>query len=180
MIQTRWCVITGAPYAGKTTVINELIALGFKSPQEAAATYIQMLLAEGMTIEEITKDKQTFQTNLLEFYAKAESDLDPNEIVFLDRAMPDAVAYSRTYGIDLTEALKLAKRFHYQHVFLFERLPYHTEGVRIDDDSIAEYLDKQIEDEYRNLGYDVIRVPVISVEDRVQFILEKAKLKQRA
>lgn len=175
-IPTRWCVITGAPCAGKTSVIKALGQLGYKYSAEPAAAYIESLCAKGLTLEQIKNDFANFQKSLFEFYKNIELGLNPNDLVFRDRAMPDAITYSRMAKLDLDEAIEHAKRFRYQHVFLLDPLPYDVEGVRIEDDAVAAYLDKQLEIEYRHLGYAVIRVPVMPVEERVRFILESVKL----
>jgi predicted ATPase len=79
---------------------------------------------------------------------------------------------------DVEDILELATEFKYEYVFVFERLPYSDEGVRInnEDDALARHLGEQLEIEYRNLGYEVIRVPVMPVDDRVQFILDRVKV----
>lgn len=41
VIQTAWCVLTGAPSCGKTTVLKALESLGYTSVPEAARAYIE-------------------------------------------------------------------------------------------------------------------------------------------
>jgi predicted ATPase len=55
---------------------------------------------------------------------------------------------------------------------LLNRLPYKKDGVRVADDDTAAYLESWILRDYRDLGYKVIRVPVLSPEERLEYILE--------
>jgi predicted ATPase len=49
-MQTRWCVLTGAPCAGKTAVINELERRGHGVVHEVARAHVEAKLAEGRRI----------------------------------------------------------------------------------------------------------------------------------
>jgi predicted ATPase len=40
-VQTNWHVITGAPSSGKTTLIDQLAAKGFRTVPEGARLYIE-------------------------------------------------------------------------------------------------------------------------------------------
>src|SRR5271163_948267 len=111
MISTRWCVITGAPCSGKTTVLEALEQVGFKWIPEAARLYIDAELAKGRSIEEIRRDEATFQRGLVATKARIESELAPNGTVFLDRAMPDSLTYYRVARLDPAEVFEISKRF---------------------------------------------------------------------
>lgn len=47
-----------------------------------------------------------------------------------------------------------------------------SDGVRVEDDSKAAQIERWLEQDYESLGYEVIRVPVVSVAERVKFILK--------
>jgi predicted ATPase len=177
MIPTRWSVITGAPTSGKTTIIMALGQLGFKHTSEVARPYIESQIASGISLEEIKKDLATFQRSLSGLYLKAELELNPQDIVFLDRAMPDDLSYHKLFGTDSLEIMDQVKKFRYEHVFLFDRLPFQNDGVRVDDEKAAQFLDKQLEIDYQSLGYSVIRVPAMSIEERLQFVLNTVQAK---
>ena len=55
----------------------------------------------------------------------------------------------------------------------FQRLPYQQDGVRAGDDATAAYFESWTSRDYSALGYNVIRVPVLSPEERLAFILER-------
>ncbi len=60
----------------------------------------------------------------------------------------------------------------YKKVFFFERLEFEKDRVRSEDDHIADRLDHFLKESYKMLGYKIIIVPVLTVEDRVDFILK--------
>jgi predicted ATPase len=46
------------------------------------------------------------------------------------------------------------------------------DGARIDDKAYPDLFDEWLERDYSALGYHVVRVPVLSPEDRLAFVLE--------
>jgi predicted ATPase len=61
----------------------------------------------------------------------------------------------------------------YASVFLLDRLPYQRDGVRAADDLTATYFESWTERDYIALGYNIVRVPVLSPEERLAFVLER-------
>jgi predicted ATPase len=45
--------------------------------------------------------------------------------------------------------------------------------VRAENEKTAHRLGQLIEESYRSLGYEIIHVPLLSVEERTEFILER-------
>jgi predicted ATPase len=172
-IQTKWCVITGASCSGKTTIIKMLADKGFQTVPEAGRKYFKGEIAEGRTIDEIRSDSAFFTRQVYDIMVDHESELQANEINFLDRALPDGFAFYRIAGINPNEILLDCFRNRYAFVFLLNRLPYQKDGVRVADDETAEYLETWILRDYSALGYKVVRVPVLSPEERLKFILAK-------
>jgi hypothetical protein len=62
------------------------------SPQVAA-------LVTGRTVAEIRANQRDFQKGVLQMQIEQERSLDPNEVWFLDCALPDALAYYRFLSI---------------------------------------------------------------------------------
>lgn len=170
-VATNWVVFTGAPSSGKTTTIECLEKLGYRYMPETARAHLERELAKGRSLEQIKSDQKKFQQNLLHEKIKMEKKLPPDELVFLDRAIPDSISYYKISGIDPHEAMEASKKFRYKNVFIFDRLPFEADGVRVDNDQIAAELDRMLENDYRLMGYEPTRVPVMPVESRVKFIL---------
>lgn len=169
---TNWHVLTGAPCSGKTTVVRELEALGRKVVHEVARACIDGEIAKGRSIEEIKADGLAFERRILLEKAKNESALDENEAVFLDRAIPDSIAYYRLHGLDPEEPIEQSGTFRYKKIFLFDRLEFDKDRVRDENASRAKTLDGLLYESYRMLDYDIVRVPVLPVDGRVRFILD--------
>jgi predicted ATPase len=167
---TLWCVVTGAPCSGKTTVLQALEQLGYRVIPEVGRALIENQLALGRPLEDIKQD-QSFRRNVVATKIQIEQDLLPEDFVFMDRALPDSITFGRAAGVDTSEVFAASQKFRYKHVFFFDRLPMQNDGIRFEDDRTAAHLDHQLQLDYRSLGYDLIRVPLMTVEERVAFIL---------
>ena len=163
-------MITGAPCSGKTTVVRELEQRGFKVVHEVARAHIAGELAKGKTMETIKADVAAFERHILMEKNSIESALDPTETIFLDRAIPDSIAYYRLYGLDPEEPIEYAKKFQYKKVFLFDRFEFDKDRVRDENDAEAEMLDRLLCESYEMLGYEILRVPIAPIPDRVRFV----------
>jgi predicted ATPase len=58
-------------------------------------------------------------------------------------------------------------------VFLFERLDLVKDPVRSEDSRTAARIERLIEAAYRELGYAIVRVPVLPIPARTEFILAR-------
>lgn len=169
---TNWYVITGAPCSGKTSVISGIEQLGYKVVHETARAYINDELRKGKTLDVIKADMSLFEHNI--FYRKIEIEysLPEKAIIFLDRAIPDSVAYFRFAGLDPKEPEKRSADIRYRKIFLFERLRIKQDEVRNENEEDSILIDRLIAETYVNFGYEIMRVPVLPVGRRVDFILE--------
>ena len=170
---TQWNVVTGAPSSGKTAVIEELLRRGYPVVPEVARALIDRELARGKTLHRIKSDIQGFERTILMEKVRIEAGLPADRTVFLDRAVPDSIAYYRIEGLDPAEAEAEAGRWRYRRVFLFERLSFEADGVRSENDRKAQLLEELLTDVYQRLGYPVIRVPVLPVRERADWILKR-------
>jgi predicted ATPase len=171
--QTNWCVITGASCSGKTTLIEMLANKGFQTVPEAGRKFFERELAKRRTIDQIRADRAAFTRQVYDIMLTHENELLDNELNFLDRALPDGFAFYRLAGMNPNDILPDCFQHRYASVFLLNRLPYQKDGVRVADDETAAYLETWTLRDYYALGYAVIRVPVLSPEDRLEFVLEK-------
>jgi predicted ATPase len=172
-VQTNWHVITGAPSCGKTTLINQLAEKEFQTVPETARLYIKREIAKGKTIHPIRADAAALQRNILDLQLRIESGLRVNDILFLDGAVPSSLAYYRVCGLNPNEILLECFHHRYASVFILEPLPFQHDDERVEEiAAFAGYLDKWQTRDYSTLGYNVIRVPVMSVQERLTFILD--------
>jgi len=173
MRQTSWCVITGAPCSGKTAVIEEMQRRGFPVAYEVARALIDRQLRQGLSLAEIRADELKFEKTILSEKIRLEADLPENETIFLDRALPDSIAYFKLAGLDPADPIEQSRSVRYRRVFFLERLPLLKDRVRAENEKTAVRLHWLIEESYRLLGYDPIRVPVLPVSQRADFILQR-------
>ncbi len=169
--QTNWCVITGAPCSGKTSVIEGLADRGHRVVYEVARAFIDSQLAKGAALSEIKTDILAFERQILIEKVRIEKKLPKPQIVFLDRAVPDSIAYFQIEGLDISEPLKYSQFARYRNVFLFERLTFEKDPVRSENQALAVRIEGLLTKSYAMLGYEIIRVPVLTVAQRINFVL---------
>lgn len=173
VILTNWYVITGAPGSGKTTTVNLLKARGYNTTIEHARHYIDTQRVAGRTVEEVRKNQKEFQQSVLDMQIEQEKSLTADEVVFLDRAIPDAAAYYRFLHLSedekLNDALKAAS---YKKIFILDYLPLVNDYARTEDVEAQKKIHALITEVYESLAFPVVRVPVFPPEERVDFILK--------
>lgn len=172
-IRTNWNVITGGPCTGKTTVIEILSRRGYKTTIEHARHYIDTQKITGRSVEEIRGNKGEFQLGVLNMQIEEEAKLDVNEQVFLDRALPDAMAYYQFLGIEYDERLMAqCNKYCYHKVFILDRLPLTNDYARVEVEEEQIRIHNLIIKVYESFPCPIVHVPVLPAEERVDFILK--------
>jgi len=171
--QTNWYVITGGPGSGKTTTVNLLRDRGYKTTIEHARHYIDTQRITGRTVEEIRKNQIEFQTGVLDMQIEEEASLSPDDMVFLDRALPDTLAYYRFLNLPVDKRLKDAlKEVAYKRIFILDFLPLVNDYARSEDEVAQKKIHSLLIEVYESLPFSVVYVPVLLPEERVDFILK--------
>lgn len=172
-VQTNWHVITGAPSSGKTTLIDQLASRGFRTIPESGRQYIEGELAKGCPIEEIRQNMAGIQIILKEMQREVEQGLPAHDLIFLDGAVPGSLAWYRAFGLNPNEMLPDCFHLRYASVFILASLPYEENGARDEDARIVDYLYEWLTRDYIALGYRITRVPVLPVQERLAFLLDR-------
>lgn len=172
-VQTNWHVITGGVCCGKTTLIDLLAEQGFRTVPETGRQVIEREAAKGRAVEEVFRDGAMYARMIMDLQLRTEQRLRATDLVFLDRALPGCLPFYRHFGLDVNKVL--AECFHqrYASVFILDLLPLELDGARIQDEAYTVLLDEALVYYYGVLGYDVVRVPVLSPEERLEFVLER-------
>jgi len=175
---TDWCVITGGPSSGKSTVIRLLKDMGYKTTEELAQHYIDLQRVNGRSVEEIRSNQRQFQHKVLNLQIDTERRLNPQELVFLDRGLPDELAYYRYFNLQPDEKLiENLENFSYRKIFIMDLLPLDKDYARTEDLKAQKELHQMIIETYMRRGEPIVMVPVLPPKERVKFILEDLGIK---
>ena len=174
-------VITGGPFSGKTTLIEAFSQRGHHVVPEAAIQVIGELNDELGTEgqQEFRKHHRgEFQQLVLKRQIAQEEAalaIGDGRPVFLDRSRIDGLAYCRHFDEEPPAELRAAVtqiRFH--AVFVLETLKnahVRADTGRTSDRATSVALRDHLLGIYRELGYEPVQIPEMSVTDRAAKIL---------
>ena len=167
-------VITGGPGTGKTTIIDELIEQGYACFPEISRQIT--LEAKKQGIEQLFLERPLmFSELLLEGRKKQhhQASLNQAEIVFMDRGIPDILAYMHYIGDSYPSFFDQASKEHaYSKVFVLPpwEAIYESDEARYENFEQAKLIFNHLIETYEKYGYQLIEVPRGTVEERIQFI----------
>lgn len=167
--------ITGPPGAGKTTSVELLRRRGFATIPEVARELIENEQARGGDVYPWTRLTE-FVDRLWRAqerqFRMARQLTGP---VFLDRSLPDALAFLSYHGRPAPGGyLEACRQYRYNLVFDLELLPgYLRDPQRPYSRTEAITIARFNQDAYRGLGYHAVAIPVMDAETRVDFILKE-------
>lgn len=177
ILKKELIVITGGPGTGKTTIIDALIEQGYACFPEISRQIT--LEAKKQGIEQLFLEKPLlFSELLLEGRKKQheQASSDAAEIVFLDRGIPDILAYMHYIGDSYPSFFDQAGREHqYSKIFVlppWEEI-YESDEARYENFEQAKLIFAHLLETYQKYGYQLIEVPRGTVEERIQFILNQ-------
>ena len=169
---SRLHILTGAPGAGKTTVLDH-VGADIRCVGEPA----REILAEQRSVGGAGTpdgDPSLFLDLLLrrsiDKYEAAQRWEGP---VVFDRGIPDCVAYAVLLGVDPASSVLASQTHRYHSEVLF--LEPWEEIYTVDDERTMSFADtlpfhEALVDAYERAGYTIVEVPRDSVEDRAAFV----------
>ncbi|WP_281188393.1 AAA family ATPase [Vibrio harveyi] len=164
-------VITGGPGAGKTTLLNALGELGYATFAEGSRTLIeqQSQLDNGILP---WANLPEFANLCLELMGKQKREALNHPVAFVDRAIPDIVAYLKVGGCPVEQAFLIESTGYQSKVLTCrpEASIYVQDDVRPHSFEEALQIHQTLVDTYTELGYEVVEVPWGSVAERVVFV----------
>lgn len=172
MNHKKWAiVVSGGPSVGKTTVIEALEKLNHPVLHEISTA----LIKEGNLSPQ--RERDVFQMEILRRQLDGEAKLIKlNKLCFLDRGLLDGMAYYELDGLAVPPVFATLDVSHYALVLLLEELAiFDYNRVRFEDLEFTKRITPVIEGYYKTHNIPVVRVPAMSVEDRLQFILAEVK-----
>lgn len=170
-------IFTGAPGAGKTSVIEALRARGFSCVDEVGRQIIKEQMAiggDGHQGGDRFKYRELMLSRSIYTYQAVEEREAP---VFFDRGIPDLIGYGALIGagtpphiLEATALFRSNKR-----VFIFSSWPeiYGQDDERKQDFAEAHETWRVMAETYPQSGYELIEVPHMGISERVDFVLAR-------
>ena len=175
MTKKQIYVITGGPGFGKTLLIEELRKRAYCCSSEFARDLVTAQLEISGEILP-WKNPKLFQQEILNKRIAFFDSVPDDSIAFADRGIPDQIAFSRYRGFEASEILlQQASRLNYAtQVFIAPPWPaiFQNDEIRTETYEEAVRIDEFIRNIYSELNYQIIELPLNSVKERVEFILE--------
>lgn len=169
-------VLLGGPSSGKTTLIKSLQKKGFTCYPEISRTIIKKAQDEG--IDQLFLENPILFSELLlkgRVQQFEEAVLEKTNIVFIDRGIPDVVAYLNLMGTEYpADFITHCENLKYTTAFMlppWEEI-HITDQERYEDFEQAVAIHHNLKKTYEGFGYHLIDVPKDSVSNRTDFILK--------
>lgn len=181
-------IFTGGPGVGKTTLIDGLRARGYLAVPEAARHVIQREQGKSPRLRPVLPwtDLVGFQHKVLRQQSRWENSAAiAGRTVALDRSFVDPIAYLLQSGQGPRQQPALyrkifgkIRRAGYTKVFFLDQLPrYVNDPQRKESVREARQIHDQLFKVYtqmgKRFGFDVVRVPAIGVDQRLDFVLRQ-------
>lgn len=176
-MQKEIIVIIGGPGTGKTTLIDGLVQKGFCCYPEISRQVTAQAQQQG--IEQLfLENPLLFSELLLEGRKKQFHDAhqEPHNIVFLDRGIPDVLAYMHYIGDSYPPFFDAVCKEHiYTKIFILPPWEdiYVSDQERYENFEQAQLIHDHLVETYQNYGYELIEVPKDTVDKRILFILDQ-------
>lgn len=169
-------VITGGPGFGKSSIIHHLEKLNYSVFHEISREIIaEQKKSNGHVVpweDHHAFNEAVFKGRLAQYHSATHS----NKLYFFDRGVPDSLAYLLADDKEVpNHFIEEAKLCSYNHtVFItapWEEI-YKKDNQRWEGYEYALKIHEYIEKYYTELHYQLVPVPQLEVEKRVEFILD--------
>ncbi|HAT1795190.1 AAA family ATPase [Legionella pneumophila subsp. fraseri] len=166
--------ITGPPGSGKTSILAELSKRGipiFEEPARRILAQQRHINGEGVYDKNPFLFKELMLSRMIDDYESAPQ----YDLVFFDRGLPDLIAYSKCFNLEIGSELE-ACRFHQYNPTVFfapawEQIYVNDSERRLTFDE-AQFFENDLRQAYAGLGYHLTDIPLLNVTERVNFILK--------
>ncbi len=176
MTKTNYFVLTGAMGGGKSTLLREISKAGIRGVAEPAREILaeqRASAADGVPEQNAALFCKRMLSRSIENYNQA---INAAEVQVFDRGIPDMIAYAELGSIDATPFSTAAEQNRYNPMVFFfagwEEI-YTNDAERKISFAGASLSGERVRVIYQKLGYQLVNVPLQSIEERTNFILER-------
>ena len=173
----QFFILTGGPGSGKSSLIDALARLGYDRTVEAGRGIIQDQVDIGG--DALPWGNRTlFAEMMLSWELRSyRGALELPGPVFFDRGIPDVIGYLRLVDLPVPpHVMKAAEAFRYNgRVFVAPpwKEIFHPDRERKQDFDEAIRTYESLVSVYNEYGYELVELPRVSIDERVQFVLDK-------
>jgi len=176
MQRDHYFVLTGAMGSGKSAILEQLLTMGRNCVPEPARQILQeqrAISASGVPESDPDLFTRLMLSRATSFYL---GNSGAETLTIFDRGIPDLIAYAELFGLDTKIYYNAANLYKYNPcVFWFKGwkdIYKHDEERKMDFQQAYEFGER-VHNIYQELGYDVIQVPLLSIDQRAEFIYNK-------
>ena len=170
-------LITGGPGTGKTSIAKELLNRGYFCFPEIVRDLKSSKRNQGINnyfdSKPLEFTEKLFELRINQYKKEINSDT-----IFYDRGPIDSLAYLHYQGINYPDKLiDNSKSINYDFCFIANpwKKIYVNDEIREESFDQCKIINKSIISTYEYFDIDLISLPYESINDRVEFILEKLK-----
>ena len=162
-------IITGGPATGKSSIIEYFQQIGHACFEEVSREIIKE--------KNIQTSAKNFDFEDAVFQERKKHYLAATKMHFYDRSMLDGLAYMKLQNTPIPLGMKTdLKEYRYESkVFIapvWEKI-YHQDRERLESFEEAIAIDKSLRNIYYRFGYELVEIPLTTIEERVKFILSQ-------
>ena len=170
-------VVTGGPGSGKSSLIDAMTRRGFRTMPEAGRAIIQDQVRIGVPALPWA-DRAIFAELMLGWELRSYHEaLASDAPVLMDRGIPDVVGYLTLCGLPVPAHIEAAAKIHpyNERVFLapYWGAIFAQDAERKQDRQEAEATGRVMAETYTRLGYQIVELPLVGIEQRADFIAER-------
>ena len=174
MPESKRVVVSGGPGTGKTSIVSELERRGFVCYHEISREIIQEELQKQSDVlpwDNLTAFSERVIQGRLQQFLNAKPGLN-----FYDRSMVDSLAYMHKDGLPLNPVWEKYVRDHRYQEQVFVTGPwqeiFENDHERRESWQQLLHIHEYLVSTYQDLGYEVVMLPKLPLQKRVDFLLE--------